>query len=371
MKTTRSIRQLGLWPVLFFSGLMGGVTTQALALDPNQAMQAIGVLGQLSGAINGQVTATGTANNPYGLDNSIPNYSSAQLQNMNCLDLELLQNRLNRDLQQRKQYATDLYEASKNAGTARQQQYGALASIIGGVIAQQGGRNAQYGQIAQQIGQNMSGTATSQQLDVEINRLQQLNSQIADVQTIRRYKNCGANGTTTQPTYSNGQTYPQTGYPQTTYPQTNYPQAGYPAATVFNPANYPAGSVIVTPSGQTILFPTPTRMRNAKGRLVTVYPDVNFPVGSNVRTPDGRLYPISVSANASAQVNASTSVRITNPSAYPASSVVVTPTGQRLALPRASKMRNASGRLVTVYEEMTYPTGSYVLTPAGKRYAIR
>lgn len=341
--------------VLFRVSLLAALLSSGFvqAADSNQAGA---ILGQLAGALGGgQVTTT----NPYGLSNSIPNYNSAQLQAMSCVDLDLTENRINRDLQLRKQYASDLYEASKNAGTARQQQYGALAGLVGGILAQRGGKNAQIGQAAQQIGENMSGTASSQQLDTEISNLQQLNAQIEDLKTVKRYKNCNAtatvNAVTQVPVTTSGNTVASS------------------TVVVFNPANYPEGSVIVTPSGQILAFPKASKMRNSRGKLVTVYPEIAFPDGSKVRTPEGRLYLIKAESTGSATPTAtiSSTLMISNPAIYPKNSVVITPNGQRLALPTAKKMRNSSGKLVTVYTEVAYPKGSYVRSPAGKRYTIR
>lgn len=321
------------------------------AADSNQNSA---VLGQIAGAITGQGQTTAT--NPYGLSNTVPSYSNAQLQAMSCVDIELAENTINRDLQLRKQYASDLYEASKNAGTAKQQQYGALAGMVGGILAQRGGKNAQYGQVAQQIGDNMSGAATSQQLDAEIKNLQKLNAQVEDLKTVKRYKNCGVTSTNTSTNNS------------TT--STNTTTTG--TVVVFNPANYPQGSVLITPTGQTLAFPKATQMRDNKGKLVTVYPEFNFPEGSKVRTPDGKQYLVKTATSAvttSSTTNAS--IQISNPAIYPKGSVVVTPDGKKLALPKASQMRNSSGKLVTVYEEVNYPKGSYVRSTAGKRYTIR
>ena len=382
--------------------LGSGMMLPAHALD---AAQTMGAIGQIAGMMNGQagVNASGNA---YGSAN-VTLYTTAQLQAMNCLDLDLAESRLKRELEIRKQYATDLYNSSQNSGNARQQQYGALASVLGGVIAQRGGRNAELGQLAQQLGQNMSGANVSQQVDIEINRLQQMNGQLADMQTVRRYKNCGAPGTASQTGYpqsgypqtgypqngypQNGypQTgypqngYPQNGYPQTGYPQNGYPQAGYPATTapvVFSPAKYPQGSVLVLANGQTMAFPQATKMRNSRGKLVTVYPELNLPAGTSVRTPDGRMIPVysaSASVNGNASVNVGntsanvSTVVITNAAIYPPRSYVLAPNGQRMAMPVASKMRNPNGKLVTVYSDVRYPAGSVVIAPNGKRYAIR
>lgn len=337
------------------TGLLG--TSLAQAAESNQAAGAL--LGQIAGALGGvQATAT----NPYGLSSNIPNYTSAQLQAMSCVDLDLTENRINRDLQLRKQYASDLYEASKNAGTARQQQYGALAGLVGGILSQRGGKNAQYGQVAQQIGENMSGTASSQQLDTEISNLQQLNAQLEDLKTVRRYKNCGS---TTTSASSSTTTVPVTSSAGTTVVNGT--------AVAFNPASYPAGSVIVTPSGQTLAFPKAVKMRNSRGKLVKVYPEFSFPEGSKVRTPDGRLYAVTAVTASTSGTTATIAktVHISNPALYPKNSVVITPSGQKLALPTSKKMRNNNGKLVTVYEEVNYPAGSYIRSPAGKRYTLR
>lgn len=339
---------------LFFGATLMALCLGVQSVQAADSSQAGTMLGQIAGALGGQSQTTAT--NPYGLSNTVPNYSSAQLQGMGCVDLELTENRINRDLQLRKQYATDLYEASKHAGTAQQQQYGALAGLVGGVLAQRGGKNAQYGQIAQQIGENMSGTASSQQLDTEISNLQQLNAQLEDLKTVKRYKNCNSSGTVTAT--------PITQTPTTTTTTTG-------TAVVFNAANYPTGSVLVTPSGQVVAFPQATKMRNSRGKLVTVYPEFSFPEGSKVRTPDGRLYLVKSSTSSSVPVTTTANVFISNPAIYPKGSVVINPSGQKLALPVAKKMSDSNGKLVTVYEEVAYPSGSYVRSPAGKRYTIR
>ena len=149
---------------------------------------------------------------------------------------------------------------------------------------------------------------------------------------------------------------------------------------VFSPAKYPQGSVLVLANGQTMAFPQATKMRNSRGKLVTVYPELNLPAGTSVRTPDGRMIPVysaSASVNGNASVNVGntsanvSTVVITNAAIYPPRSYVLAPNGQRMAMPVASKMRNPNGKLVTVYSDVRYPAGSVVIAPNGKRYAIR
>ncbi len=212
---------------------------------------ALGALGQIAGAMYGsQASTTTSASLPVTL------YTTAQMNAMSCLDLELAANKLNRAIERSKANATDLLEQEKaqnNDPTAQQQrQYSAIAGLIGGVMAQRGGKAAQYAQIAQQIGNN--GTATSRTLDTEIDNLTKMNDQAADMAVIRRHKNCSA-----QTTAATATTAAAAGAVATTATQvTTRPANSTPATVTHSSTNTTGTSKSVT-----------TTSRDANGNLVT------------------------------------------------------------------------------------------------------
>ncbi len=153
----------------------------------------IGALGQIAGAVYGtnaqaQTRVTGTTTLP------VPIYSKDQMVAMSCLDLELAASRLDRAIAQSKATATDLYNQEKAASTApssqQQQQMRSIAAILGAVAQARGGKAAEYAGIATQIG-GLNTSTLSQELDLELDRLQAMNEQAADMAIVRRHKNCG------------------------------------------------------------------------------------------------------------------------------------------------------------------------------------
>lgn len=214
---------------------------------------ALGALGQIAGAMYGsQASTTTSASLPVTL------YTTAQMNAMSCLDLELAANKLNRAIERSKANATDLLEQEKaqnNDPTAQQQrQYSAIAGLIGGVMAQRGGKAAQYAQIAQQIGNN--GTATSRTLDTEIDNLTKMNDQAADMAVIRRHKNCSA-----QTTAATATTAAAAGAVATTATQVTT----RPANANSTPATVTHSSTNTTGTSKSVT----TTSRDANGNLVT------------------------------------------------------------------------------------------------------
>lgn len=185
----------------------------ALSLSPAvhaaDASTALNTLGQIAGAVYGANASAHSA--PVDTSLPVPIYTKDQMVAMNCLDLELAASKLDRAIARSKSTATDLYEQEKAANAAptsqQQQQMRSIASILGAVAQSRGGKAAEYAGIASQIG-GLNTSTVSQALDVELDRLQKMNEQAADLAIIRRHKNCLA---ATNPSTSTATTAAATG----------------------------------------------------------------------------------------------------------------------------------------------------------------
>ena len=185
----------------------------ALSLSPAvhaaDASTALNTLGQIAGAVYGANASAHSA--PVDTSLPVPIYTKDQMVAMNCLDLELATSKLDRAIARSKSTATDLYEQEKAANAAptsqQQQQMRSIASILGAVAQSRGGKAAEYAGIASQIG-GLNTSTVSQALDVELDRLQKMNEQAADLAIIRRHKNCLA---ATNPSTSTATTAAATG----------------------------------------------------------------------------------------------------------------------------------------------------------------
>lgn len=172
----------------------------ALSLSPAvhaaDASTALNTLGQIAGAMYGANASAHST--PVDTSLPVPIYTKDQMVAMNCLDLELAASKLDRAIARSKSTATDLYEQEKAANAAptsqQQQQMRSIASILGAVAQSRSGKAAEYAGIASQIG-GLNTSTVSQALDVELDRLQKMNEQAADLAIIRRHKNCLAAAT--------------------------------------------------------------------------------------------------------------------------------------------------------------------------------
>lgn len=190
-----------------------GTLCAALSLSSGahaaDASTALNTLGQIAGAVYGANASAHSA--PVDTSLPVPIYTKDQMVAMNCLDLELAASKLDRAIARSKSTATDLYEQEKAANAAptsqQQQQMRSIASILGAVAQSRSGKAAEYAGIASQIG-GLNTSTVSQALDVELDRLQKMNEQAADLAIIRRHKNCLA---ATNPSTSTATTAAATG----------------------------------------------------------------------------------------------------------------------------------------------------------------
>jgi hypothetical protein len=120
-------------------------------------------------------------------------YSDAALKSMDCLDLELAKTKMNNAVARTKSNATDLLATEKAAAGQQKSNVSATADIAALILAQRGGKTAEYAKIYQ--GMQGDTTANSNALDIEIKSLGSMNEQLSEIQVYQKYKNC--NGTTT------------------------------------------------------------------------------------------------------------------------------------------------------------------------------
>jgi hypothetical protein len=115
-------------------------------------------------------------------------YSDAALKSMDCLGLELAKTKISNAVANTKNNATDLLATEKAAAGQQKSNVSAAADIAALILAQRGGRNAEYAKIYQ--GMQGDPTANSNALDIEIKNLGSMNEQLSEIQVYQKYKNC-------------------------------------------------------------------------------------------------------------------------------------------------------------------------------------
>ena len=163
---------------------IAALTLAAPALADNT--QAINALGQIAEALSAQNSISANAN--ASLTTQPVLYPDAALKGMDCLGLELAKSKINNAVSRTKGNATDLLAAEKAKQGQTKSTASAAADIAALVIAQRGGRNAEYAKIYQSMQGDSS--ANSNALDVEIKNLENMNAQLAEIQIYQKYKNC-------------------------------------------------------------------------------------------------------------------------------------------------------------------------------------
>ncbi len=178
--------------------------------DNTETMNA---LGQIAGALSTQNSASANSNVNMGQVGQIAGafglggtanaslttqpvlYSDAALKGMDCLGLELAKNKITNAVSRTKGNATDLLATEKEKQGQTKSNASAAADIAALVIAQRGGRNAEYAKMYQSMQGDSS--ANSNALDVEIKNLENMNEQLSEIQIYQKYKSCPG----TVPTY--------------------------------------------------------------------------------------------------------------------------------------------------------------------------
>lgn len=163
---------------------IAALTLAAPALADNT--QAINALGQIAEALSAQNSISANAN--ASLTTQPVLYPDAALKGMDCLGLELAKSKINNAVSRTKGNATDLLAAEKAKQGQTKSTASAAADIAALVIAQRGGRNAEYAKIYQSMQGDSS--ANSNALDVEIKNLENMNAQLSDIQIYQKYKSC-------------------------------------------------------------------------------------------------------------------------------------------------------------------------------------
>lgn len=164
-------------------------------------MDAINAAAQLAGAVqqpsqaaavaNAANAMTGNAAATANMPNTAP-LSSAELERMDCAALELSSLRTQRDLETAKATLKSLDDASKANAAAPQNGVNAAMGLLGGLMASQGGKNAQYGQIAQQMSGTGNAAAINQQIDVQLALGKKYLTDIESIAVYQKYKKCAA-----------------------------------------------------------------------------------------------------------------------------------------------------------------------------------
>lgn len=182
--------------------IIAALTLAAPAFADNT--QTINALGQIAGALSTQNSTSANSNmgqvgqiaGAFGLgantNASLTTqpvlYSDAALKGMDCLGLEIAKNKITNAVNRTKSNATDLLAAEKEKQGQTKSNASAAADIAALVIAQRGGRNAEYAKMYQSIQGDSS--ANSNALDVEIKNLENMNSQLSEIQIYQKYKSC-------------------------------------------------------------------------------------------------------------------------------------------------------------------------------------
>lgn len=153
-------------------------------------MDALNAVGQVAGAMqqNNQAPQQANANVSANAETNTTPLEAYELEGMSCAQLEMTAMRSQRQLDAAKANLNSLIEASKSPQYQQQKSQGAMIGMIGSLVASQGGKNAQYGQIAQQMGSNANSIDTQIDQQVAIG-----NKHVSDLESIavyQRHNNC-------------------------------------------------------------------------------------------------------------------------------------------------------------------------------------
>ena len=142
----------------------------------------MGQVGQMAGAFGLGANTNASLTTPPVL------YSDAALKGMDCLGLDIAKNKITNAVNRTKSNATDLLAAEKEKQGQPKSNASAAADMAALIMAQRGGRNAEYAKMYQSIQGDSS--ANSNALDVEIKNLENMNEQLSEIQIYQKYKNC-------------------------------------------------------------------------------------------------------------------------------------------------------------------------------------
>ena len=168
-------------------------TQNSTSADSNTNM---GQVGQIAGAFG-----LGGANTTSPLTTPPVLYSDAALKGMDCLGLDIAKNKIGNAVSRTKGNATDLLATEKQKQGQTKSTASAAADIAAMIVAQRGGKNAEYARMYQSIQGDSS--ANSNALDVEIKNLENMNEQLSEIQIYQKYKNCQGNNAPTYVASSN------------------------------------------------------------------------------------------------------------------------------------------------------------------------
>lgn len=163
---------------------LGQIAGAALAQNSTSANSntKLDQVGQIAGALGIGANANASLTTPPVL------YSDAALKGMDCLGLELAKNKMTNAVNRTKANATDLLETEKAKQGQTKSTTSAAADMAALVLAQRGGRNAEYAKMYQSMQGDSS--ANSNALDVEIKNLENMNEQLSEIQIYQKYKSC-------------------------------------------------------------------------------------------------------------------------------------------------------------------------------------
>lgn len=172
---------------------LGQIAGAALAQNSTSATSntKLGQVGQIAGALGIGANANTSLTTPPVL------YSDAALKGMDCLGLELAKNKMTNAVNRTKANATDLLETEKAKQGQTKSTTSAAADMAALVLAQRGGRNAEYAKMYQSM--QGDSLANSNALDVEIKNLESMNEQLSEIQIYQKYKSCPGSAPTYAP----------------------------------------------------------------------------------------------------------------------------------------------------------------------------
>jgi hypothetical protein len=148
-------------------------------------MDALNAVGQVAGAMqqNNQAPQQANANVSASAEINTTPLEAYELEGMSCAQLEITAMRSQRQLDMAKSNLKSLVEMSKSPEYQQQKSQGAMLGMVGSLVANNGGKNAQYGQMAQQMGSNASSVDTQIDQQVEL-----VNKYVSDLESIAVYQ---------------------------------------------------------------------------------------------------------------------------------------------------------------------------------------
>jgi hypothetical protein len=178
--------------------LLAAALTLAITVPAHAGfMDALNAVSQVASAVQqtrqgGQATINDTAAASTTNTNTLNTQpmDSSELEYMSCAQLELAGLRSKRELEDAKANLKSLDEMSKNPDYQQQKKMGSALGMLGSLVANNGGKSAQYGQLAQQMGGNAANV--DQQIEQQLALGKKYMADLESIAVYQKHSDCNA-----------------------------------------------------------------------------------------------------------------------------------------------------------------------------------